>query len=390
MNEWREVKLYDIIDIIGGGTPKTSVDEYWGGDIPWLSVVDFNNGRKYVFETEKKITALGLDNSSTKMLGKGDLIISARGTVGVVSMLGRDMAFNQSCYGIKAKEDISFNDYVYYLLIHSVTELNQISHGGVFDTITRNTFKDIDITLPPLPEQIAIASVLSSLDDKIDLLHRQNETLEQMAEAMFRQWFVEEAEEEWEEGRISDVVTHHKKSVRPQQNKDILYHHFSIPSFDNNKSPVKEMGSEIRSNKYEIPKRCVMFSKLNPHKDKRVWLIQDKIEANSVSSTEFQIALPKDEKYLYFIYGWLNENQNYREISAGIGGTSGSHQRISPSSIFDFPCPIIPSKIIDKYNIIAEPIFKKIELNHEQMRSLTNLRDTLLPKLMSGEVRVEM
>lgn len=94
------------------------------------------------------------------------------------------MTFNQSCYGIKAKPGISINEYVYYLLKDTVSSLIQIAHGGVFDTITRDTFKEIDILLPPLPEQRAIASVLSSLDDKIDLLHRQNKTLEAMAETL--------------------------------------------------------------------------------------------------------------------------------------------------------------------------------------------------------------
>ena len=151
MSEWRETTLAEIIDVIGGGTPKTSIDEYWGGEIPWLSVVDFNTGKKFVFNTEKKITKLGLKNSSTKLLEKGDIIISARGTVGVVAMLGRQMAFNQSCYGIKSIKGKSINNYIYYLLKNTVYNFLQISHGGVFDTITRDTFNEIDISLPPPP-----------------------------------------------------------------------------------------------------------------------------------------------------------------------------------------------------------------------------------------------
>lgn len=144
MDNSREVPLSEIIEIIGGGTPRTSVPEYWNGDIPWLSVVDFNTGKKYVFDTEKKITNQGLNNSSTKFLNKGDIIISARGTVGVLAVLGREMAFNQSCYGIRAKDGVTTNDYVYYLLKDTVSNFLQIAHGGLFDTITRNTFNEID------------------------------------------------------------------------------------------------------------------------------------------------------------------------------------------------------------------------------------------------------
>lgn len=106
MSEWKEVKLGDVADIIGGGTPKTSIKEYWNGDIPWLSVADFNNEQKYVYETEKTITLLGLAKSSTKYLEKNDIVISARGTVGAIAMLEKPMTFNQSCYGLKANNNI--------------------------------------------------------------------------------------------------------------------------------------------------------------------------------------------------------------------------------------------------------------------------------------------
>lgn len=94
------------MDLIGGGTPKTSNPDYWNGDIPWLSVKDFGNDNRYVYETEKHITKLGLMNSSTKLLDKGDIIISARGTVGEIATIPYPMAFNQSCYGLRANKEI--------------------------------------------------------------------------------------------------------------------------------------------------------------------------------------------------------------------------------------------------------------------------------------------
>jgi len=193
--DWEEMLLSNVIELIGGGTPKTSIDKYWDGDIPWLSVADFNTRKKFVDSAKKHITQSGLETSSANILSKGDIIISARGTVGVVAMLANEMTFNQSCYGIRASQK-SYNDYIYYLLKNEINNLQQISHGGVFDTITRDTFKEITISLPPLAEQKAIASVLSSLDDKIELLHRQNKTLESIAETLFRQWFIEEAQDD--------------------------------------------------------------------------------------------------------------------------------------------------------------------------------------------------
>lgn len=183
-------KLSDILSIVGGGTPKTTNSSYWGGDIPWLSVVDFNNDNRYVSITEKFITQAGVENSSTKILPKGALILSARGTVGALAQLSKPMAFNQSCYGIVAKE-CTTNDFLYYLLKNIVHDLQAKGHGSVFNTITRDTFDTIEIELPPLDEQKRIAEFLGAFDDKIELLQKQNKTLEDMAKALFKSWFVD-------------------------------------------------------------------------------------------------------------------------------------------------------------------------------------------------------
>ncbi len=106
--------LSSLVEIVSGGTPKTSREEYWGGDIGWLSVTDFNNDLRFVYDSEKKITEKGLNESNTKLLQYGDIIISARGTVGALAQIGKPMAFNQSCFGLRGKKGISDNNYLYY------------------------------------------------------------------------------------------------------------------------------------------------------------------------------------------------------------------------------------------------------------------------------------
>jgi len=136
--------LYDLFDLIGGGTPKTSVPEYWGGTIPWFSVVDAPSvSDVFVIDTEKHITELGVKKSSTKILPPGTTIISARGTVGKCAVVGVPMAMNQSCYGIKGKK---YGDYFIYFLIKSIVDdLKLKTHGAVFDTITTKTFDAIRV-----------------------------------------------------------------------------------------------------------------------------------------------------------------------------------------------------------------------------------------------------
>ena len=170
-------KLSDIMEIIGGGTPKTGVPEYWTGSIPWLSVKDFNDDFRYVYTSEKHISEAGLNNSSTTLLQRNDIIISARGTVGALAMIPYPMAFNQSCYGLRAKKDSVDSVYLYYLIKNSVSQLRKNTHGSVFDTITRDTFDGIDVEIPSIDAQIKIVGVLSAIDNKIETNSRINDNL---------------------------------------------------------------------------------------------------------------------------------------------------------------------------------------------------------------------
>jgi type I restriction enzyme S subunit len=170
-------KLSDLVSIIGGGTPKTSKTEYWNGDIPWLSVKDFNNDFRYVYKTEKRITQLGLENSSTKILNKGDMIISARGTVGEIASIPYPMTFNQSCYGLRAKENMITSDFLYYLIKYNISILKNQTHGSVFDTITKSTFDEIWVDIPGIMMQDKIATILSIIDKKIELNYEINKNL---------------------------------------------------------------------------------------------------------------------------------------------------------------------------------------------------------------------
>lgn len=390
MGETSTVNLSEIIELIGGGTPKTSIPEYWGGDIPWLSVVDFNNGKKYVFDTEKKITTEGLNNSSTKLLHEGDIIISARGTVGVISVLGKQMAFNQSCYGVRAKESLSLNDYIYYLLKDTVSNFLLISHGGVFDTITRDTFKEIDVLLPPLPEQKAIATVLSSLDDKIDLLHRQNKTLEAMAETLFRQRFVEEAQDDWKEKPLKDIL----EFVVDNRGKTAPTAETGIPLIatncikNNNIFPIYEKLRYVSEDTYKtwfrahpIPGDIIFVNKGTPG---CINLVPDPID---FCIAQDMIAL-RVNKFVsnYYLFLYLrSEEFQFEALNFSVGTTIPHFKK---TDLLNFPITI-PGKSIQKdFETIVAPFFLKMNSSYLQIRTLEKLRDNLLPKLMCGEVRV--
>jgi len=164
-SKWGIVTLSNVIEIIGGGTPDTSNPEYWDGEIPWLSVVDFNGENRFVSKTEKKITEKGLKNSSAKYLNTGDLIISARGTVGALAQLQIPMTFNQSCYGLRGNDKVD-NGFLYYILKSEVEQLKNGSYGTIFKAITTKTFDEIKIPVPPLNIQQKIVAEIEVLEQK--------------------------------------------------------------------------------------------------------------------------------------------------------------------------------------------------------------------------------
>ena len=159
--------LKDIVNIISGGTPKTSVPNYWNGSIPWISIKDFNTDNIYIDTTEKSITKLGLENSSTNLLLENDIIISARGTVGCLGIIKEEMAFNQSCYGLRVKNTNQVNSkYLFWFLKNTMNLLKSKTHGSVFDTIIKSDLENFQVFLPNLKIQNRIAKILDDITKK--------------------------------------------------------------------------------------------------------------------------------------------------------------------------------------------------------------------------------
>ena len=164
---WEMTSFAATINLIGGGTPRTAEPAYWGGEIPWFSVVDIpRDGDVFTIDTEKKITERGLSESATRLLSPGTSIISARGTVGKCALVGVPMAMNQSCYGVIGKEGRG-SYFTHFSLRYLVTELQQNTHGSVFDTITQATFQTIHVPTIPIPLTQAFDHTVSSFLQRI-------------------------------------------------------------------------------------------------------------------------------------------------------------------------------------------------------------------------------
>lgn len=390
MSEWLKTSLIDIVELIGGGTPKTSKAEYWGGNINWLSVKDFNNENRYVYSTEKTITEEGLNNSSTKLLRKDDIIISARGTVGELAMIPFPMAFNQSCYGIRAKEGID-STFLYYLIKHSVRKLKAMTHGSVFDTITRDTFANIDVAIPDIEMQQRVAKMLANIDDKVENNQRINNNLEQQAMALFKSWFIDfepfdrQVPKTWVNGVLGDFVEIKRGgSPRPIQNflSDSGFHWLKISDATGISSPfineIKEYIIEagLKKTVYLKSGSLVLSNSATPGLPKILdidtcihdgWLY--------FPSSKFS------NEYLYLYFKHIRDNL----IALGNGSV---FTNLKTDILKNYPTYLPTEDVLKKFDELVQPIFSMILSKTREIKRLAEIRDTLLPKLMSGELDV--
>ena len=372
-------KLSEVMDLIGGGTPKTSKLEYWNGDIPWLSVKDFNNGFRYVYETEKSITQLGLENSSTKLLQKGDIIISARGTVGEIATIPFPMAFNQSCYGLRAKSGIVTSDYLYYLIKHNVSVLKKNTHGSVFDTITRSTFDNIEVEIPSIEIQEKITSILSDCDDKIELNNAINNNLEQQAQAIYQQMFVDNPSYEWKEGTLSDIAD----ITMGQSPSGSSYNEESIGTiFFQGRAEFGFRFPTVRLFTTE-PKRMACANDT-------LMSVRAPVGDLNVAHTDCCIgrglaAIHSKTKHQSFVLYTMFSLKKQLDVFNGEGTVFGS---INRNSLNEMPILIPSDEKLDEFEGIVAPMDAAIRNNYDEICRLEQIRDSLLPKLMSGELDV--
>lgn len=389
--------LSDLVDVIGGGTPKTTEESYWNGSIPWLSVKDFCGDKKYVYNTEKSITVEGLNNSSTKLLHKDNIIISARGTVGELAMIPYDMAFNQSCFGLIPKGN---NDphFVYYLLKDKVRSLKSQTQGSVFDTITKATFDRIECADYSEEDQRRIASILSSLDRKIELNNKINADLEEMAQAIFKNWFVDfepfkdgkfvDSElgmipEGWKVGRLTEIASYMNglamQKFPPENNED------SLPVLK-----IKELGQGFCGTDSDRCS-CNIKDECKIHNGDVIFswsgtLLVDVWCGGDCGLNQHLFKVTSKDYPKWFYYYWTKHHlQEFIHIAKDKAVTMGHIKR---GHLEEAMVAIPDNDSMEKAHELFEPILSKmISLRLESSR-LSLLRDTLLPRLMSGELEV--
>lgn len=385
MSEWREVTLGEISSDVSYGYTESAKKEKVGPK--FLRITDIANGRLNWDDVPH--CPISEENFEKYRLIPGDIVIARTGaTTGANYIIKdgdpEDLVFASYLIRYRINHELSDPFFVGHLLQSSIWNeyVDAIAGGSAQPGANAKLLGSFEFQLPPLSEQKSIASALSSLDDKIDLLHRQNKTLEQMAETLFRQWFVEEAKEDWEEGKLEDLVENIRDSVSVDSiDADMKY--VALEHIEKRNIALKNfgLGKDIASNKYAFEKCDILFGKLRPYFHK-VCITP----FYGICSTDILVLRPKSSELTYFALFAFFQDSVVEYANLGSGGTR--MPRTDWKTLSQYPFRIPRSNHLEKFNSIVSPSVEKIIQNISSIRTLENLRDTLLPKLMSGEVKI--
>ena len=360
MSEWKEGTLYEVLNVVMGQSPKGDTCNSDGIGLPLLNgPTEF--GIKFP-------TPVQFTTDAKRVSEVGDILFCVRGsTTGRMNWADQPYAIGRGIAAIQHKEGKEFSAFGRALIDYNLPLLLSSSTGSTFPNVSRSQLEKLEIFIPPKEEQKAIAAVLSSLDDKIDLPHRQNKTLEQMAETLFRQWFVEEADEGWEEGKLGELI-------RIGSGKALKKEKY----IENGKYPILGANGEIgRTNEYLFDDRLIFTGRVGTLgnvfrvENEKVWLSDNTLVIN-----------PK--KYYNFIYFILKDAQ-FEQYNVG-----STQPLVRQSDIKEIDVILSEKTIHIKFEKQANIFFEKIKSNQTQIRTLEKMRDAILPKLMSREVTIKM
>jgi type I restriction enzyme S subunit len=423
-DQWIEFKLADACCSIDYGLTASATDS---ADAPrFLRITDIVSGAI----DWKTVPSVVTDQTTVEKyrLDDGDIVIARTGaSTGASAYVKKppSAVFASYLVRLKTKSDFDSRYVAYYLksdafwcFIRGVLGDKSAQPNASASTMTQALLR-----APKNKEtQRAIAHILGTLDDKIELNRKMNETLEAMAQAIFKSWFVDfdpvrakaegrqpngldpeiaklfpdsfqssdigEIPKGWGPGEVGNLAKLYREGLNPGEYCDEVFDHYSIPSFDEGRMPKADVGKSIKSNKFIVPQDSVLLSKLNP-RIPRIWLTSLRGPHRAVCSTEFLVILPKPDISVEYLFCFFCSNNFINDFATLVTGTSGSHQRVKPENLLEMKT-ITPSDVaIEQFTKLTKPLLKLVNHNIEESHTLASLRDVLLPKLLSGEIRVK-
>ena len=395
-SEWNHSTINDVCVLVTDGSHS--------------SPKSVNDGKYMV--SVKDFTDYGFDFASCRMISNDDYeTLKRNGCVPQIDdiLIGKDgarffediiiyrqrekPALLSSIAILRCDKSKILPDFLYYVLrtpSFRQDVKDNYGSGSAIPRIILKDFKRMMVSYPSLEKQQAIISVLTAIDSKIQANTEINDNLEQQAQAIYHERFEtvspNDLPSEWRIVTLGEVATISNKSFNPLKEPEILLEHYSIPAFDEARFPVFELSTSIKSNKFIIDASCFMISKLNPT-TKRVWKPYC-LTGNAVCSTEFIVYKAKDKTITDFLYSVIDSNSFSDFMCSHVTGSTGSRQRTTPSDTLSYEL-ILPSEDdLAEFQSLVSPMYAQIRINAIENDRLKRLRDSLLPKLMSGEIDV--
>ncbi|MEX5695791.1 restriction endonuclease subunit S [Staphylococcus cohnii species complex 1659] len=422
--EFKKYKIEEIGTVVGGGTPSTKNDNYYGGNISWITPKDLSNySNRYIYHGERNITEEGLNNSSAKLVPTDTILMTSRAPIGYLALAGKKVATNQGFKSIICNEEIVSPKYLYYLLQNKIDNIKSLGTGSTFSEISGKVVKNIEVSLPNLLNQKRVEKVLDSIDEKIELNQKIITNLEELSQTLFKRWFVDfefpdengnpykSSGGEMIDSELGEIPLNWKCSKIKDINV-IISDHVANGSFKSLKENVQF--TEDLNDKYAVFARNVDLKKGDNRFEKYVTkssyeflrkshlhghevIISNVGDVGSVYLSPIlnrpmvlgnnQIFINSDEKSLNYYFYLFFKSSIGKNLIDSI--TSGSVQMKFNktdlrNSLIVFPCKNDMNNLI---TVIKKYIYS-IENKKSENMQLIQLRDTLLPKLMSGEIEI--
>jgi len=368
-SDWVETTLGEVGKTITGKTPSTKEDSFWNGEIPFITPTDINNDLRYCIPA-RTISEKGKESLKTTIIPKDAICYTSIASIGLLCISKQESLTNQQINSLIVDEN---NDHLffYYYLKFLTPSLKKIAGGTTTHIINKTQFENFPILLPPLSEQQAIASVLSAFDDKIELLREENKTLEELGQVIFKEWFgkygVDDAlPEGWRVGKLGEIceITSGK---RPENISEIKTELNKIPLL----GATKIMGFVEN---YLFDGRTLIIGRVGTHGE--VQRFNEKI-----FPSDNTLVIKSDD--FVFVYQIL-KSIDYVKMNRG-----AVQPLITQTDLKNYEIIIPNDEVLQNFKEATNPVFEKIDQNNSQIQSLARSRDELLPRLMSGEVRVE-
>lgn len=381
MAEWKTCKLSDLGDIVGGATPSTKDESNYGGDIPWITPKDLSNfNGRYINRGERNITEKGLRGCSTVLLPANSILFSSRAPIGYVAIAANPVCTNQGFKSVVPNTETD-SMFLYYLMLYNRNNIEALGSGTTFKEVSGSTMRNVEVRVPvDIETQKRIASVLSSIDEKIETNQRINDNLLQQAQTLFADAFPHTPDDElpvgWRKGTVGDIVDIH----------------------DSKRIPLSgAQRDKMTKRTYPYYGAASLMDYVDDYIFDGTYLLLGE-DGTVVDDAGYPI--------LQYVWGqfWVN---NHAHILTGKNGfsveslmllfkrtpvksivTGAVQPKISQANLRSIPVVIPAADVLAEFNLLIAPMFDQIRQNTDQNKALAQLRDALLPKLMSGEIDV--